>query len=126
MIKELILKYLYLLYRYYDKGSTKSIAYFSAMCFFIFVLYLNVQTISLLLGIEKVGDTSFSDKPKSFQYFVAALIFVPVMFILQKLFKKEDVLKIEMSKRSIKIGNIIILLYLISSMLILTLVIQNN
>lgn len=48
-MKNLILKFLFLFYKYYDKGSTKSIAYMSALIALMMVLFLNIFSILIYL-----------------------------------------------------------------------------
>ncbi len=58
-MKSLILKFLFLFYNYYDKGSTKSIAYQSSIIALIIAIFLNLYSV-LILGVEDKYLT-FSD-----------------------------------------------------------------
>ena len=125
-MKNLILKFLFLFYKYYDKGSTKSIAYTSALIALIMVLFLNVFSILIFIGIEKKYLVFSDGVPIYIKYLIGFTLFILIFFILKRAFKKEDILKIEMDKPSMRNGYILIIAYIISSMFILTVIIQNT
>ncbi len=59
-MKSLILKFLFLFYNYYDKGSTKSIAYQSSIIALIIAIFLNLYSVLIFSGVEDKYLT-FSD-----------------------------------------------------------------
>ena len=125
-MKNLILKFLFLFYKYYDKGSTKSIAYFSALTAFIKVLFLNVYTILIYFNIYDKYLTFSYGTSKWQKYLWATIFLLPFYFGLNLFLKKEDVLKIEMDKSTMRKGYFIIVAYILLSMVILALVIQSK
>lgn len=125
-MKNLILKFLYLFYKYYDKGSTKSIAYISALTALMMVLFLNIFSILILTGIGKVYFVFLEGTPISIKYLLVFVIFFPIFILIKKIFKMEDMLKVEMDKITMRKGYFIIVAYIFLSILMLTLIIQNN
>lgn len=125
-MRSIILKILFLFYSYYDKGSTKSIAYFSALTAFIMVLYLNVFALLIYFDVLKRNPQQLSPTPMSVKYFIGFLIFIPVFYILSRAFTEEEILNIEMDKRSMRKGYFIIVAYIILSLLMLTFIIRNK
>ena len=122
-MKNLILKFLFLFYRYYDKGSTKSIAYTSALIALMMVLFLNIFLIIIIAGVN-IRHYVFSYAiPISVKYLIGFIIFIPIFFTLKHFFKKEDVLKIEMDTITMRKGYLIIIVYIITSMLLLAAII---
>jgi hypothetical protein len=125
-MKKLILKFLFLFYHYYDKGSTKPIAYFSALTALIMVLFLNVFAMLIYLDVINRNPDYSIRTPMSIKYLIGFILFIPIVFILKKIFKKEDILKIEMDKSTMRKGYFIIVSYIILSMVMLIYIIQNK
>ncbi len=116
-MKKLILKFLFLFYNYYGEGSSKSIAYFSALAALILTLFLNMFTILAFFGV--VNRNSNSETAKVVQYLVGFLIFIPAFYILKNIFKEEEVLKIKMEKSTIRKGYSLVICYLVLSVSLL-------
>lgn len=125
-MKNIILKFLFLFYRYYDKGSTKSIAYFSALNALIIVLFLNLFSVLIFFDVVKRNPEYSIKTSMVIKYLNGYVIYIPIFLILKKIFRKEDILKIEMDKPSMKRGYFIIITYIILSILILILSIRNK
>jgi hypothetical protein len=64
MMKSIIYKFLFLFYRYYDKGTTKNVAYFSAITALLMVLFLNVYSFLIFTKIDE-NYLTFSGKYSS-------------------------------------------------------------
>jgi hypothetical protein len=59
------------------------------------------------------------DTPRYLRYLVGAIVTVPIVYVISRLFKKEDVLKIEMDKSSRRIGYVFIIFYFIFTFILL-------
>ncbi len=125
-MKKLILQFLFLFYHYYDKGSTKSIAYFSALTALIMVIFLNSFAMIIYFDFAQRNPDYSSRTPMSIKYLIGFIIFIPIFFILKKIFKKENILKIEMDKSTMRKGYFIIVSYIILSLFMLIYIIQNK
>jgi len=125
-MRNLILRYLYLFYKYYDKGSTKSIAYTSALIALIMVLFLNIYSILIAFNVLQTNPNNSDSTPMYIKYLIGFGIFIPIFLFLKRYFKKEDVLRVEMDSNSIRKGYFIIVFYIILSILILIFIIQNK
>ncbi|GIV28668.1 MAG: hypothetical protein KatS3mg027_2482 [Bacteroidia bacterium] len=122
-IKILFLKFLFLFYTYYNKGSTKSIAYFSALIALMMVLFLNI--FSLLIHFDVIGRNSII-APMSIKYLIGFIIFMFLFPVMKSIFRERDMLKIKMSKFEMKVGYIVVVMYIILSVLLLIYTIQNK
>jgi hypothetical protein len=120
-MKNTIQKFLFLFYKYYDKGSTKDIAYFSALAALLIVIYLNTLTVLIISGVLKKHPEISEETPIYIKYILGYIIIIPAMFVLKIIFKKEDVLKIEMGNAAMRNGYILIVLYIIISITMLIL-----
>lgn len=125
-MKTLILKFLFLLYNYYDKGSTKSIAYQSSIMALMMAIFLNLYSVLIFTGVEDKYLTLLDGTHKWQKYLITSLFLLPIYFGIKKIFKKEDILKIEMDKPTMQKGYFIIITYIILSMLILAFTIKNK
>jgi hypothetical protein len=125
-MKTLILKFLFLFYSYYDIGRTKSIAYQSSIMALMMVIFLNLYSVLIFTGVEDKYLT-FSDGTHKWQkYLVTILCLLPIYFVIKRIFKKEDILKVEMNKPTMRIGYFIIITYIILSALMLIFIIKNK
>ena len=125
-MKNLILKFLFLFYKYYDKGSTKDIAFEKSIASLILVLFLNIFSLLIIFNVLERHPDNSNGTLMSIKYLIGFAIFIPIFFILKIFFKKEDVLNIEMDKPTMRKGYFIIVTYIILSMLMLTFIIQNK
>ncbi len=90
------------------------------------VLFLNVFALLIYFNIIKRNQDYSTQTPMSIKYLIGFLIFIPILFILKRTFTKEDILKIEMDKPTMRKGYIIIVGYIIVSVLFLIWVIKNK
>lgn len=98
------------MYKYYDSGSTKSIAYFKAIIALIMVFMLlgfNIFAFFDLMNRLPGGK----ETSRYVEYLVGVIITLTVAFVIGRIFKKEEVLKITMNKRERRIGYIWIIFY---------------
>lgn len=94
-MESLIFRVLYLFYTYYDKGSTKGIAYFSSVIALIMVITINVLTIAIVLGISDY--IPLSNNPRWLNYILVFSFYIlPLYIIIKTKFKKVDVINVQL------------------------------
>jgi hypothetical protein len=99
---------------YYSEGHTKDILFSNAIVSFIGVLILCYFNIIIFFDLTFLIPFKDSDTPKYIQYLVILLVTLPATLILQKLFRKEDVMKLDMIKRERRVGYNYSLLFIFS------------
>jgi hypothetical protein len=119
MMKSIIYKFLFLFYRYYDKGSTKNVAYFSAITALLMVLFLNVYSFLIFTKIDENYLTFQENTPRWQKYAVVLFIVLPIYWVMIRVFKKDDILKVTMDNCSIKRGYILAVAYITLSVAVL-------
>jgi hypothetical protein len=125
-MKNILLKFLFLFYHYYDKGSTKGIAYQSSILALMMAMFLNLYTVLVFTGVED-RYLRFSDSTLRWQkYLIASIFLLPIYFVVKKVFKKEDIVMLEMDRSTMRRGYFLIIVYIILSTLLLAFVIQNK
>ena len=118
-----ITKILFLFYKYYDKGSTKEIAYESSIIALIMIIFINIFSLILLTGV--VTYLPFSGNARWLKYIIAFIFYVfPSYILIRKRFKKEDILRTEMKSSSIKKGYFLIVSYILISVITLIFLIK--
>jgi hypothetical protein len=125
-MKNIVYKFLFLFYSYYDKGSTKSIAYQSSIIALIMTLFLNIFSVIISMGLAGKYLKNSVDLTIWHKYIIGFVIFIPIYWLLKTMFKKEDVLKIEMTESNKKKGYFIIIVYIIFSIMMLILSIKSK
>jgi membrane protease YdiL (CAAX protease family) len=100
------------MHRYYDSGRDKSIAYFSAIIALILAFMLLVFDIFVFFDLMDYLPGG-NGTPRYIEYLVGVIVTLPIVWVLYRFFKKEDVLKIEMSDRERRIGFIWIIFYFV-------------
>jgi hypothetical protein len=110
----------YLFYRYYHKGSTKIVAYESALIAVSAIIFLNMFAILIFFKV----DTSWMDKIEQnyggFIKLVSGLILVlPQYFILLFTLNKESITKRRVNIEEIGKWNVFLVLYIVFSILLL-------
>jgi hypothetical protein len=113
-MRRIILKYLFLMHEFYDRGSTADVAYLKAIVSLIAIIILNIFVFSSVFGLMDYlpysGDVT---SPKYERHLVISAVFLPVVFLIVKLFKKRDVLNINMGKSERRYGYTVIIVYLV-------------
>jgi hypothetical protein len=109
----------FLFYRYYSRGQTRSVPYFSAMCAIVFLLYVHLFQI---LIITRQVDTFIPIEPSDSRltkYLIMLLIMSTLYFLLTLLIKKNELLELKYSEEKIRKGNITLVCYVILSVMLL-------
>lgn len=124
-MKKIIKFVVYLFYKYYDKGSTQSVAYPSALMSTSLLIYINITTILIALGVDYNRISPVIESyGRGIRFLSAFLLWLPFFFLLKIFLKKKDIVKLSYTNRVIRIGNVSLLFYVIISMLIITFVIK--
>lgn len=125
-MRKLILKYLFLFYKYFDKGSNKSVAFERSIMTFIFQLFLNVYALVIYLGVADLYFSFEDNTPRWKKYFFVFFIITTAFLMIRKIFTKEEVLKVEMNKATIRKGHLLVFAYFLISLFILIILIKNK
>ena len=114
-MRNLILNFLYLMYRYYRsrKNTTDSFAYFEAIISLIIAFIFIGFHLMWFLDLSNYVPLSNSDTPRYLKYLIGTIITIPIVYVLSRLFKKVDVLKIKMDRLSRRKGYFLIIFYFI-------------
>lgn len=125
-MKKIVYQFLFLFYSYYNKGSAKNIAYQSSMIALIMTLFLNIFFVLIATGLAGKYFKNSIDLNTWQKYIVGFIIFIPIYWLLKTIFKKEDVLKIEMTESKMKKGYFIVVVYIIFSIIMLIISIKSK
>lgn len=79
------------LYQYYNKGATQSVAYDCALSGLLIILYLNLMTLLIFLKID-FRVFFFENLSKVYKYIVILVISSPFFFLLKKKYPKSEIL----------------------------------
>jgi succinate-acetate transporter protein len=110
----------YLFYRYYNKGSTKVIAYESALIAVSALIFLNVFAILMFLKIDTSWISKIEqDYGKTIKLISGLFLILPQYFILKFTLRKEEVIKKKIDLQRAKKLNIFLILYIVFSVLLL-------
>lgn len=123
-MKNMIEFIVYLFYNYYNKGSTQSIAYYSALMAVSLLLYISIATIIIAFGIDYSKITPVVETyGRGVRLLSGFLLWLPFFFILRIVLKRDDVENKKYEKRKIKIGGFLLVFYILFLMILLTVLI---
>jgi membrane protein implicated in regulation of membrane protease activity len=108
-MKGLILKFLYLMNKYYSDNYDDNSMIYRAYISFIFIMMIFGINVLLLLGFGYLAEYRKSETPWYSQYVIIIIFTLFMIYLLKKVFKKEDVLKVNLTERQQSIGYRIIL-----------------
>ena len=118
----MIMKYLkfvmFLFYRYYSKGGTSGIPYFSALCAVVFLVYLHIFQLLIIFN----GVTLLPMNPgdhKGLKYLKLACFLLPFFLLVGLLVKEKDLRDAEYDEGKIKRGGVYLVIYIVSSFVLL-------
>jgi hypothetical protein len=117
-MKKVFQNVIHLLYRHYNGGGTKSIAYESAISSVAFMILIHLLQIKVLIwgGGVTVGSN------RLLRFLSISIYFIPVYFLLSWLFTRQNTLEYQYSG-SLRKGYLYLVLYLIISFALLTFII---
>lgn len=123
-MKKLMMKSLFLLYSYYNRGSSKGIAYESALLAISFIIFINFFSALVATNLVRYLPIEYSNWRVLKYLFFIIFYFIPSYIILSRVFKKEEIIKMEMDKSSMRKGYFLIVSYVILSIVLLVFVIN--
>jgi len=115
---------LHVLYQYYNQGSTKTIAYYSALCGLLIVLYLNFMTLLVLLKLDSIFYY-FEYVPRIYKYFIFSILIAPFFFFLKKKYPEKKIKQYK-SNLNYKLGITMFFAYVICSFIVFIIVIRSR
>lgn len=119
-MKKLIETVIYLFYRYYNRGSTRVIAYESAILAVAFIFFMNTLAIVTNFKVNNYWITSFvQENGNIFKLIFGALLVLPTYFVLKFNFKRESITTIKIPIKNIKRWNIYLIMYILLSIIFL-------
>lgn len=110
----------HLFYRYYNKGSTKVIAYESALIAVSAIIFLNVFAVLMFFNLDTTWVSKIEQNfGKTVKLISGLFLILPQYILLRYYLKKEDVIKKQIDLNQIKKWNVLLIAYIIFSVLLL-------
>ena len=122
-MKTLILKVLCTFYNYYNKGSTKMIAYESAILAVLLLLFINFATI---FSIYNYWSNDFIKLPtisRMVKYIVSIIALSILLFIFKKIFSEDEIVLMGECIKNNPLSKYILLIYVILSVVLFLVVV---
>lgn len=110
---------MYILYRYYGKGGTKDIPYFSALCAVVFLIYIHIFQILILLDKVDAILPMKEDDDRVVKYLKLGFFLLPVFLIVYLLVRPKDLENASYDESKVKRGGIYLIIYSIISFILL-------
>ena len=108
----------YLFFRYYSKGATANIPYFSTICAMSLLAFFHLVQILILVGKMNLIPIDSSDN-NFIKRFKMLLVMIPISLVMTQLFRKRDIPRLqntyEDNWHKISNGNIWLIAYLVLS-----------
>jgi len=119
-MKKLIMIITVLFYKYYDKGSTKIIAYESALIAVSALIFMNLLALLMFFKIDISFVSTIEQKIGGISKLILGLLLIlPQFLILRFSINKEYLVKIRIEQTQIRIWNILLILYIVFSIVVL-------
>lgn len=99
-----IINDLNLFYRYYSKGNTKAIPYFSTLCAMVMLLGLHIFQLLILFNKTNILP-AHSNNTRAQNYVIIALCLIPLFFLTSFLIPKKVLQRMEYDDEKIKRGS---------------------
>jgi len=115
---QLIKFVMFLFYRYYSKGGTFRIPYFSALCAVVFLIYIHIFQLLIIFNAVDLLPMR-SQNTRISNYAKLATFLSPLFFIIHFLIKEDDLKKLTYDDSKIKKGGIMLIGYIILSFALL-------
>lgn len=112
----------YLFYRYYSTGPTKDIPYFSTLCALVMLAGLHIFQIIVLFGYQNSIPTNVNNTRVE-NFIIVAVCLIPIFILMAFLIRKSDLQAMSYDENKIKKGNILLILYIVSSVALLLLLV---
>lgn len=110
---------LYLLHRYYNKGSDADIAYFSAVSCFMAIVYMNLLTLLGILNFDIEQIIPYNEYDATWMQYLkfAVIIALPGYLLIYIFFKEESIKKLAYNESRILLGQVFLILYILLTLL---------
>jgi accessory gene regulator protein AgrB len=108
----------YLFYKYYSKGYTKQIAYFSTLCALVMIACIHLFQVFILCNALFIVPTDGSQKDIKNWFFIG-LFLIPFFLIFRFLIKETELQEMFYDKHKVKRGYLFLIVYLILSFALL-------
>jgi hypothetical protein len=109
---------MFLFYRYYSKGGTYRIPYFSALSATIFLIYIHIFQLLIIMHRVDWLPMYVSDT-RLVKYGKLALLLLPIFFIITFLVKEKDLRNAAYNDDKIRRGGSYLIAYIMSSVILL-------
>ena len=117
----------YIFYRYYNKGSTATIAYESTLLAISAIIFMNVLALLLFFEIDTQKVLPIiEDKGRVVKLLSGFLLFLPQYLILRWIISPKRIKNLDYSLKVIKYGNIGMIFYILLSMTLLVIAIKTK
>jgi len=105
---------MFLFYRYYSKGGTFRIPYFSALCAVVFLIYLHIFQLLILFNGISLLPMNPNDN-KGLKYIKLAGFLLPVFLIIGLLVKEKELKNADYAEAKVKRGGMFLVIYIVLS-----------
>lgn len=110
----------YLFYRYYSKGGTKYVPYFSTLCAIAMIILLHIfQLLVIFNGMNLFPSGATPGSARLIRYLEMGLLLVPLFLLLSVLIKKRELQSLQYDESKIKQGSIYLISYIVLSVALL-------
>jgi|GEM_PF-2249207 len=110
----------HLFYRYYNKGSTKVIAYESALIAISALIFLNLFSVLIFLNVDTTWVSRIEQEyGRSVKLLSGLFLILPQYIILRYTLRKDDISKKQIDLNQIKKCNALLISYIIFSVVML-------
>ncbi len=118
---------MYIFYKYYSKGSTRSIPYISALLAISLLIFMNALALMVFIGIDTENILPIIEiKGRVNKLLSGALIILPLFIVLRLILPKKRVEKLEFSKRAVQTGNIGMIFYILLSIALIVIAVETS
>jgi len=109
---------MYLFYRYYNKGGTRRIPYFSALCAVVFLIYIHI--FQLLIILDKVSLLPMQKNDLRIEkYGKLALFLLPIFLIVAYLIKPSELKTLQYDSEKVRKGGVNLIIYIVANIILL-------
>ena len=113
------MKYIiYLFFRYYNEGSNKQIAFIKSLICFMFLLYINIVSLTLFIAPNLLKTFHFSSKTQTYLFLLC--LFGIGYYIINK-FVLEDEIKSMSPIKNVRLHGWLLFFYIFSSLALMAL-----
>lgn len=110
---------MFLFYRYYSKGSSNNIPYFSALCAVVMLIYMHIFQILIVLNkVDEILPLN-KDDDQNTKTWKAALFMLPIFLVVAYLVKPKDLKLAKYDEDKVRRGGIYLVIYTVLSFVLI-------